>query len=609
MLTIYLENGSSVQFAACEQETVLQALQRAGLVCDAPCGGNGTCGKCRVRWLGGEIAYEQNPLLSDEELADGWRLACRTRALADARFFLPAQTVKAELNVDIDECSGQNRFVIESITLAQPSVGDPRDDSERLCAAVRKTLGYEPMLSLFALRRLPEVLRQADFSVQLLGHLENGIFEIFDLRPQTDEAHIYALAIDIGTTTVCGLLCDVRSGKILAKASLANAQLCYGADVIHRIIEQGRPGGNERLQRAIVHQTLVPLIEALCQKGGISNHEILTASIAANTTMLHLLLGLSAEPLRTEPYTPVALRFPTIRANELALPLHPSAQLRFAPCIGSYVGGDITAGTLVSGLCQEEALALLIDLGTNGEIVLGNREFTVACACSAGPAFEGGDISCGMRAADGAIESVVIDTDGRLRLSVIGGGKPKGLCGSGLIDAVAQLFLRGIVNAKGVFVKDGARVVRDEFGGRYILATADESFYNHEICLTAADIDCFIRAKAAIYSAIDTLLSAMELSRDALQRVYIAGGIGGGINIENAKAVGMLPNLPSERFCYVGNTALKGTYLTAICDGAEQQLHELACGMTYLELSTQRQYMDRFVAACFLPHTDAAEFA
>ena len=283
-----------------------------------------------------------------------------------------------------------------------------------------------------------------------------------------------------------------------------------------------------------------------------------------------------------------------------------------APNIGSYVGGDITAGTLAAGIWDSDEMSLFIDLGTNGEIVFGNRDFLMSCACSAGPAFEGGDISCGMRATDGAVEAATIDSiTMEPNLSVIGepGQKVVGICGSGIIDIISELYRCGIINARGQFAREGRRVLRDAFGcGRYVLAFPEESETGREVSINEVDIDNFIRAKGAIFSAIDILLQSVDMTVECIDKVYVAGGIGSGINMKNAVNIGMLPDVELEKFHYIGNSSLTGAYAMVISDEANAKCAEVAANMTYLELSTYPGYMDSFVAACFIPHTDRSLF-
>ncbi len=634
-LTFQFENNEApVVVAISEDETILEAARKANVAIDAPCSGNGSCGKCRVKLISGEVTGLQTSHISEEEYAEGWRLSCCTRAASDVTVLVPdiASAYRSRMKT-ADLSSGEevaifenllaqvkdsgvrltNRFREVVLTLAVPTLEDTMPDNERLERALRGELGCEGIsMPFYPLRKLPKTLRDCDFKIKVIGEQGEDCFTAFDIVAQEDTTPLCGLGIDIGTTTVSAVLFDLKDGRLLAKASGGNGQIRYGADVINRIIEQGKPGGRKKLQDAIIKETLVPLIAALCKEAGVAASRILRMCIAANTTMNHLFVGVDADSVRTEPYIPAFFHYEELKAGDLGLPVHPNAAVRIAPNIGSYVGGDITAGTFAGMIWDKEELSLFIDLGTNGEIVFGNRDFLVSCACSAGPAFEGGDISCGMRATDGAIESVTIDKETmEPTYGVIGepGQKPVGLCGSGIIDLISELYRCGIINSKGIFVREGARVAHDRHGtGRYILATSEESETGREITLNEVDILNFIRAKGAIYSAIDTLLSAMDMDESVIEGFYVAGGIGSGINMKNAVRIGMFPNVPLELFHYIGNSSLAGAYTMALSDEANEKVAEVARNMTYMELSTHPGYMDSFVAACFLPHTDAARF-
>ena len=459
--------------------------------------------------------------------------------------------------------------------------------------------------------KLASTLRENDFRVCVKGELKGDTFTCMDICPRED-TKLVGCAIDIGTTTVTMVLVDLENGKILAKGSSGNGQIRYGADVINRIIESTRPGGKKKLQDAIVKETLTPIIANLCKTAGIKAAAILRLCIGANTTMNHLLVGVDADPVRMDPYIPSFFAWEGLTAQDLRLPANPIAPVVIAPNIGSYVGGDITAGTLATMMWDRDEMTLFIDLGTNGEIVFGNRDFLMSCACSAGPAFEGGDISCGMRATDGAIEAVTIDkTTMEPTMTIVGeaGQKPVGICGSGIIDIISELFRTGIINARGLFTREGERVKRDQHGmGRYVLATAAESETGREVSINEVDIDNFIRAKGAIYSGIDTLLQSVDMTPDCIDRVMVAGGIGSGINMKNAVNIGMLPDVDLSKYQYIGNSSLTGAYAMVLGDAVIEKCHEVGANMTYLELSTYPGYMDSFVAACFLPHTDASLF-
>ena len=635
-LTFTFENGESpVKISVSPEETLLEAARKANVAIDAPCSGNGSCGKCRVKLISGEVEGLQTSHISDEEYADGWRLSCCTYARSDVTVQVPdiASAYRSRMKT-ADLSTGEevaifeallagvkeagirldNNYCAVDLALSEPTLEDTMPDNERLTWALEEATGCERIeLPFYPMSRLPKALRDAEWKVRILGEKKDGTFTVYDVTGQDDNAPMCGLAIDIGTTTVSAVLFDLKDGRLLSKASGGNGQIRYGADVINRIIEQGKPGGRKKLQDAIIKETLVPLIAEMCKDAKLSARRILRMCVASNTTMNHLFVGVDADPVRMEPYIPAFFHWDGLKAGDLGLPAHPNAPILLAPNIGSYVGGDITAGTFAGMVWNKDELSLFIDLGTNGEIVFGNRDFLMSCACSAGPAFEGGDISCGMRATDGAIESCVIDRDTmQPTFGIIGeaGQKPVGLCGSGIIDTIAELFRTGIINSKGLFVREGARVARDHHGtGRYILAFPEESATGREVALNEVDILNFIRAKGAIYSAIDTLLSAMDMDQSVIEGVYVAGGIGSGINMKNAVRIGMFPNVPLELFHYIGNSSQAGAYAMALSDEAAKKVEEVAKNMTYMELSTHPGYMDAFVAACFLPHTDASRFA
>ena len=611
----------------------MELARRANMAMDAPCSGNGSCGKCRVKLLDGALETVRSPHITPEEYEAGWRLACNSKVQSDCTVLVPdaagayrsrmktAGLSSPEEIAIIEACQKQlkargisfdNGFRALDVVMDPPSLEDTMPDSERLERAVKAILAVEKVRIPFAVMvKLARVLRENEFRVCVKGRWENDSFCCMDICPPDDTA-LVGCAMDIGTTTVTLVLADLKTGEILAKGSCGNGQIRYGADVINRIIRQGRPGGRKELRDAILEETLNPLVANLCETAGISASSILCLSIGANTTMNHLLLGLDAAPIRMEPYIPSFFRWEGLLAGDLGLPANPLAPVRIAPNIGSYVGGDITAGTLASGIWDREEMSLFIDLGTNGEIVFGNRDFLMACACSAGPAFEGGDISCGMRATDGAVEAAAIDcVTMEPTLSVIGqpGQKVAGICGSGIIDMISELYRCGIINARGQFQRAGRRILRDAFGsGRYVLAFPEESETGREVSINEVDIDNFIRAKAAIFSGVDTLLRSVDMTADCIDRVYVAGGIGSGINMKNAVSIGMLPDVGTEKFRYIGNSSLSGAYAMAVSDGAYEKCVSLAANMTYLELSACPGYMDSFVAACFIPHTDRSLF-
>ncbi|MCI7810150.1 corrinoid activation/regeneration protein AcsV [bacterium] len=632
-VTFQIEGESPVMIECNAGDNLLELARRANVAIDAPCSGNGSCGKCRVKLVEGELESPRSRHITDEEYAEGWRLSCSSKVQSDCTVFVPdiasayqSRMKTADLSSPqevaiFEECQAQlkqsgirftNHFRAVTVSLEEPSLDNTMPDNERLSWALEEALGVEKVeIPFFVMAKLASTLREHRFQVCVKGEVRGDTFQCMEICGPEDTA-IVGCAIDIGTTTVTMVLTDLATGKLLAKGSSGNGQIRYGADVINRIIEQGKPGGRKKLQDAILKETLNPIIANLCKTAGISARSILRLSVGANTTMNHLFVGVDAGPVRMEPYIPSFFRWEGLLAGDLKLPANPLAPVIIAPNIGSYVGGDITAGTLASGIWDRDEMSLFIDLGTNGEIVFGNRDFLVSCACSAGPAFEGGDISCGMRATDGAMEACTIDKDTmEPALSIIGdeGQKCVGICGSGIIDLISELFRCGIINAKGLFVREGDRVKRDAHGmGRYVVAFPEDSETGREIALNEVDIDNFIRAKGAIFSAIDTLLSSVDMTVEMIDRVYVAGGIGSGINMKNAVNIGMFPDVELEKFHYIGNSSLTGAHAMVISDEANAKTLEVAANMTYLELSTYPGYMDSFVAACFLPHTDARLF-
>ena len=628
------EDGSLVETYANAGDNLLEIAREANVAIDAPCSGNASCGKCRVQLKEGELNSKKTLHISEEEYEAGWRLSCCSTICADVTVLVPdiASAYKSRMKVAdlsskeeiaifenaksaVEEAGIAlvNSITIVDLDMEEPSLDDTMPDNERLSWALQAALDIPRVRIPFrVLRKLPDVLRDSNFKVKcVVRTTEENVF-VYDIFAQEKDIKAVGLAIDIGTTTVSAVLIDMQTGEILAKASAGNGQIRYGADVINRIIEQQKPGGRKKLQDAVIKETINPMVQEMCKNAGINKNQIYRMSLASNTTMNHLFAGLNADPVRMEPYIPAFFKTNSIFASDVGLEINPDAHIIIAPNIGSYVGGDITAGTLVSMIWNRPEFSLFIDLGTNGELVFGNSDFMMSCACSAGPAFEGGDISCGMRATDGAIEACTIDKETmEPTLTIVGepGTKPIGLCGSGIIDIISELFTTGIINPKGKFIREGKRIRHDKYGmGSYVIAFEEEAGSVKDVEITEVDIDNFIRAKGAIFSAIRTMIQSLDFDISMIDDVYVAGGIGSGINMKNAVTIGMFPDIPIEKFHYIGNSSLTGAYLMLLSTEAERKTYELAQNMTYMELSTVPIYMDEFVGACFLPHTDSTLF-
>ncbi|SHI32871.1 corrinoid activation/regeneration protein AcsV [Parasporobacterium paucivorans] len=631
-ITFIQEDGKELIFFASSGDTVLEASRKANVPIDAPCSGNASCGKCKVRLIKGELESAVTRHISELEYADGYRLACVSKIHEDVEVLVPDISSAYKSRMKITDLSSENELAIfeetrQNIKAAGldlkndwhvitcfmdiPTLDDTMPDNERLIRAVKKVTGFPDihiMIPFSVIRILPDILRNNEFTVKCVLQKKKDCVILYGIYPEHINPVIAGIAVDIGTTSVSALLVNLENGEILAKSSAGNAQIRYGADVINRIVESCKPGGIQNLQKAIVDETINQMIDEMASFAQISRNDIVKMCIASNTTMNHLFLGINADHIRREPYIPCFFELRNIKASDVNVHIHPNADIIFAPNVGSYVGGDITAGALSSMIWNKEELSLFIDLGTNGEIVFGNKDFLMTCACSAGPAFEGGDISCGMRATDGAIEAVKInEVTGESVLSVIGEmkTKPVGICGSGIIDLVSELYRCKIIDSKGIFIDGNNRVTRDAFGmGTYMLVKPEDSGTIKGVFINEVDIDNFIRAKGAIFSAIKTLTESLDMKMSMIESVYVAGGIGSGINIKNSMNIGLFPKLPADCYHYIGNSSLSGAYASVLSDKVFKKVVEIGRNMTYIELSSNPGYMDEFMAACFIPHTD-----
>ncbi len=607
----FLPAGVSVEIAP--EETIIRAAMKAGVHINASCGGAGVCGKCRVFVEEGEV--------SGEPLPEGGYKACTLFPKTDVVIRVPVESEvdrrallrpAKKVATSWVEARGAAEFPLNPaarkhfVTLEPPSLENNMPDFPRLEMALLAELGAPKLdLDWQVLRDLPYALREKDFSVTALV-LEDGLPCLLAVEAGDKRSRHFAVAFDIGTTTLCAQLIDLSKGEVLAETSDYNPQISYGEDVISRIEYARREGGLRTLQHKVL-ESLAKLTRELCEKEGISPDEISFYSAAGNTVMSHFLLALEPRFLREAPYVPVTTRFPYVPAEELDLPGGRKARLFLAPCVASYVGGDIVSGVVAAGIAREEPLTLFIDIGTNGEIVVGNRDFLACAACSAGPAFEGGGIKHGMRATLGAIEAVHIDPATlEPMILTIGNKKPKGICGSGIISLLANLFLEGIIDQSGKYRRDldHPRVREGRDGWEYVLVWGKESATGEDIVFTEADIDNLIRAKGAMFAGYQTLLESVGLEIGMVERVILAGNFGSFLDLEQAITIGLLPDLPRERFFFIGNASLLGARLAATSLEAIREMEKVADMMTHFELSAHPGYMDYYVSALFLPHTN-----
>jgi uncharacterized 2Fe-2S/4Fe-4S cluster protein (DUF4445 family) len=621
----FLPDGRTVE--AAEGETILRAAGRDGIHINATCGGKGTCGRCRVILKEGKAVSPESSHLTDKDRAEGILLACQSVPASDLTVEIPATSqmrngskiatgsrLEEMLAAAYGACAGKFRPITVKfhLQLPTPSLDDNISDFERLKRELEKS-GYNAVsvrAGLPAMQKMGRVMRDEGWSVTVTLLEDGNTVEVIDIEPGDTSATRYAAAADIGTTSVVVYLVDLITGKVLDHASAYNTQVRCGEDVITRIVYATEQGGLSELQQLVV-SLVNELVGKLCAKHNIGRELLDTAIISGNTTMTHLFFGIDPAYIREEPYIPTAAAFPVLPASAVGLLMKDTAVVYAMPGVASYVGGDITSGVLASGLYKQPGLSLFIDIGTNGEIVLGGEDWIVTAACSAGPAFEGGGVKFGMRAMDGAIERVAIDP-GTLApgLTVIGGSKPVGICGSGMIDAIGEMFLAGIIDQRGKVntTLDNPRVRVGENGPEYVLAWADETGIGADITLTEPDVNNIVRTKGAIYAGFATLLKEVGFTFADVDRVYIAGGFGHYLNIERAVIIGLLPDLPAEKFEFLGNTSIMGAYLALLSRKFREDAEAIAHRMTYIELSVSRNFMDEYVSALFLPHTHIDEF-
>lgn len=622
-------------------ETLITAARKVGLHINASCGGAGVCGKCAVIVEQGDVEDGNSEKISSEEFLQGRRQACTSIIKEDVTVRIPEESGRqkgglgteiplrhhARMHIfNIDELRQEGIFdpPVEKLCLQlkEPAPHDNRADVGRLIQELGDQLGKHRMVAgLPVMRKIRAALREKDFLTTVTLELpvnNKSKSHILNIQPGKWNHRNFGLAVDIGTTTVYGVLVDLNNGTILAKDSCYNPQMSYGEDVIARIIYAEKPKGLAMMQELVVDAINTLITNMLNnatppedkEHGSISRDEINSITIAANTTMTHLLLQLEPDNIRRSPYVPVSTFFPPLRATDLNLNLPEHCTALLYPAISSYVGGDIVAGVMGSGMYRTDQLTLFIDIGTNAEIVIGNKEWLACAACSAGPAFEGGGITHGMRAVEGAISDFSLNPDTLEPMNVTEGNKaPLGICGSGLLIIVATLFEYGVINQSGKFNDINCPHIREGRSGmEYVLAWKDECAADHDIVLNEVDIDNFIRAKAAIFAGVSTLLDQVGLQVGDLQQIILAGGFGSYIDLDSAMTVGLLPEVNPEKIIYVGNGSLMGAWMSELSNHIRKDVVQVVRKMTSFELSEVAAFKDHYVASIFLPHTDSGLF-
>jgi uncharacterized 2Fe-2S/4Fe-4S cluster protein (DUF4445 family) len=612
--------------------TLLFAAAEAGIIIDSLCGGDGLCGECRLQVIHGIAMADKNAIsfFTKDEIEHGYVLACRTRITDNLVVLIPPKSALEQEKIQLEGTSlaysGPEDIVLQKnlqhtvfhfdplvkkvyLELPIPTLEDNVSDIDRITRELQKISSYEKFeISLLCLQNLTEKLRAHHWKVTVTFARHNGIGRILQIESGDTTANHFGMAVDVGTTTVVVQLVNLKTGKVVAVKGSHNLQARFGEDVISRMIFACVRGS-----LAPVHQAVITNINSLAQALAVENdvkiHDITAVVAAGNTVMSHFLLNMTPCSIRLEPYVPTTTVYPQIFAREVGIEINPEGILEVAPSIASYVGGDIVVGVLACGMADKPEIRCLIDVGTNGEIVIGNNEWLVCCSASAGPAFEGGGARNGMRAVKGAIEKIEIN-DGDVSYQTIGKAKPRGICGSGLIDAVYELVRNHIIEPHGKFsdAVKSKRLIKTDGELRFIFAFEDETETGETISLSESEIANLIKSKGAIFAAIKSLVDYVGLSFDQLENIYVAGGFGSSLNIPKAIAIGLIPDIDVKRIQFIGNSSLTGARLTLTSITAFEDSLKIARRMTNVELSNYTPFMNEFIAALFLPHTDLKLF-
>ena len=628
---VYLPHQTEINVP--DGDTIIHAALEAGVHVNASCGGEGVCGKCRVRIEEGTVDGGINEKISAQDQANGFRLACQAAVKSDLVVRIPvesaidASALHAQMaprrtahiqEMNFDELKEKGLFVapVEKrfLQLPEPTLQDNLSDITRLISYLKAQYDEHRLdVALSVIRKIPDVIRQKNFEVTatLVRPVRDiGKTRLINVQAGDTTRRSYAIAMDIGTTTIYGQVIDLISGDVLAEHGDFNGQISYGEDIISRIVYAEKPGGLQRLHE-VVMGTINKILARIIKKSGIDHDDLATITLSGNTSMTQLMLKINPRYIRRSPYVPAATLYPPTRARDLGMAVGDHVSALVYPAVSSYVGGDIVAGVMGSGIYRTEKLTLYLDVGTNAEIVIGNKDWLACAACSAGPAFEGGGLKFGMRAEKGAIEDFSIDpVTYEPMIITIGNVRPKGICGSGLITMVATLFELGVINNLGKFDRDldTDRIRENEGVYEYVLAWKDDTQIDRDVVLTEIDIENLIRAKGAIYSGCMTLLIEVGMNIQDIEHIILAGGFGSYVDLEKAMVIGLLPEMDPDKVTFIGNGSLMGARMSSLTNRIRKDVVEVTEKMTNFELSDTPSYMDNYIAALFLPHTDINQF-
>ena len=616
-MIVFLPYGRRLK--ASKNETLLKVASKGGIEIQSLCGGRGLCGRCKVIVREGNenlspFTEPEEKILTKKELLEGYRLACQTRVIRkrEIKIEIPAESRldKQRLLEEGVERSIQLKPAVKKIvlTLRSPTLKDVKPDVERLLEKIQEKTGREPKICYETLKSVPLALREGGWTVTITLWLEK---EVICVEAGERKRGIYGLAVDIGTTKLAVYLTDLESGRTIATASDMNPQILYGEDVISRISFISEKISNLKILQRTIVKGINNLITEVCNKARIKNSEICDMTVVGNTAMHHIFLGVPPKYISLSPYPAVIGSSVNIRARDLGVKINKGAYIHVLPVIAGFVGADAVADILATGIHESKEKSMLIDIGTNTEIVLSDGKDLYACSCASGPAFEGAHIAHGIRAVEGAIERVWIDPETfEPKYKTIGNKKPKGICGSAIVDIVAEMLKTGIIKHNGTFNKEieTSRLRKRDGNLEFIIAYSPETWTGRDIVVTQRDIREIQLAKAAIYAGTSILMKKVGIKPQELERIYIAGAFGNYIDPESAQTVGMYPETPLDRVKFVGNTAGSGARMTLLSTEVRETANRIARKVHYLELGADPDFQKEFLKATYLPHMDPQRF-
>ncbi len=617
-----------------DNESLIRAALEAGVHINASCGGGGVCGKCRVMVEEGQVEGGISEQLSDEDQQKGYRLACTSQVVSDLVIRVPVESqmdtgrlntqptsrhTAKEAYADVNDLREDGLFIppVEKIylELVPASVDDNQADVARIINHLRFNHDEHRLtMNLNLMRKIPDIIREGDFKVTVTivrPVRKDGKNEIINIEPFDTSDRNFAIAVDIGTTTVYGQVLDLHTGEVLAQHGEFNSQISYGEDVISRIMyAEKNKDGLHTLHLKVV-ENINAIIEKTLKKAKVSKNEVGTITLAGNSTMTQFLLEINPKYIRRDPYVPASIMYPPFHSHEIGIDLAQHTVALIYPGVSSYVGGDIIAGIMASGMYRTSELTLFMDIGTNAEIAIGHKDWMVCTAASAGPAFEGGGVKFGMRASKGAIEDFAINPQTYEPMIItVGNKKARGICGSGLITLAAKLLEAGVIDSRGKFDRsiDTPRIRQTDEIWEYVLVYKENTDIERDIAITEPDLDNLIRAKGAMYSATLTLLDEIGLGVQDIEKIILAGGFGSYVDLESAITIGLLPEIDPEKVIYLGNGSLLGCKINSLTNALRQDVGNVVNMMTNFELASTPSYMDHYMGALFLPHTEMNYF-